>query len=294
MTRAIKLHHDRPDCTSALRTLTWRFLLDRQPFGVATIEGAIQQARADLNLKAHDGGATSTLRQQRTEGMALHKGSGLPIHYVRQEKLFVPAPAVVKNWRFLLAPSHPDIRVTARQGLLYRHADDGQLRFSPRATHLPTLVLLMGEPKAVSAVVKTNYPTRRGLCLLLRDGENYVGKSGEFATRVGAHHKSGAGLVVFAFPDDHAVLGSDALSVAESLAISAAFEIFKLQNTNLGADTAPGDSDRRAGSALAQAFLAAAIRVSGSSEPGADGLLVWRTDLRGLRSYANLTDPTDA
>lgn len=271
-----KLHHDRPDFTSALRTLTWRYLLDGEALTAGQIERAVKVAREDLGLPAHEGGAVSTYRQQRTAGLKAHQDAGKPLHYEPDGTRFVPAGAVRANWRFLDAPAHPDIRVTAAQGLL--HVREDELRFSTRASHLPSLVLVTGSLDEVRARVKQAYATRRGLYLLRREGKNYVGQTGEFETRGRAHQARGADRVLFAFPDETPDVTRDELDVAESLTIVVTSELFQTRNLNLG-------SDRRAGPDITRRGSACPLRLPPRSSAG-------RTITRTMRHTSWCGEPT--
>ena len=288
-----RLHTDRPDLTAALRQAAWTYSLTRQPFAPRAVHALVQQAREGMGLPPLQGGAVSDQVQRRTTGTALFAQDDRPVHYEGGAGGLVPPPTVRSDWRFLNAPDHAELRLTARQGQLAQPSP-GTFRFSTRGSHLPTLKLLSGPLAEVRALVDVQYADRRGLYLLRRNGQNYVGQTREFGTRGRSHGASGADHVLFAFPHEPQRVGLDTLNVAESLAIVSLAELLTLENATRGHDAPPQPHELREGAGFALAFVAAVIRWAHDQPGEAGAFLAWRTDVRDLaRAYLSL-QPHDA
>lgn len=276
-----KLYTDRPDFTAALRTAAWRHQLISEDFAPKDLLQLVQQARRDLGLAPLQGGAPSDQLQRRTKGTVLYDQHDYSLHYEARGSRLIPTKKVVDSWRFLNTPSHAEIRLVAREGHL---AAGTPLTFTTRGSHLPSLTVLFGPLEEVRQQVELHHKDRRGLYLLRRDGQNYVGQTKEFATRGRSHGAIGADFVLFAFPKEDQLVSSDSLNVAESLVIPGLGEILKLQNANLGHDAPPQPHELRDGAALALAFMAAVTRWAYEHPDLAQDFLYWRTDVQGLRN----------
>lgn len=278
-----KHHQDRPDFTAALRGAVWLYRLTGQPFASKDIQEEVQRARQGMGLAPHRGGAISTYLQRRTKGTALQKKANQPVHYKAVKRKLIPAEAVQNNWRFLNAPDHAQIRLTADQGHLQEMAHL-HFRFVTRGSHLPSLTVLIGPIVEVRKIVKQAFEDRNGLYLLHRNGRNYVGQTKEFHTRGGSHQATGAEQVLFAFPDEPVPVSSDALYVAESLVICALSELLEMEKCKLGGDAMPQPLNLREGGAFALTFVAALAKWAQTHPVERSTFLVWRSDVRGLEA----------
>ncbi|ULH17684.1 hypothetical protein MF271_19930 (plasmid) [Deinococcus sp. KNUC1210] len=281
-------HQDRPDFTAALRRAVWLYDLTERPFAPKDIQAEVQRARQGMGLAPYRGGAVSDYLQRRTRGTELQKRSPQPVHYESVNRKLIPVQAVRQNWRFLGAPDHAQIRLTADQGHLQPVAA-GQFHFASRGSHLPSLTVLVGPIAEVRRLVAETYQDRNGLYLLHRNEQNYVGQTKEFHVRGRSHSSTGAEQALFAFPDERVPVSSDVLNVAESLAIVSLSELLELENTKLGGDTRPQPLNLREGSGFALTFVAALAKWAQAHPVERAAFLTWRSDVRGLeKAYLTL------
>lgn len=302
-TKPVKKHHDdRPDCAATLRRVIWQHHVKPRVWSLAELVAEMQAVRDGMGLPPLAGGAPSSLIQARMAGAKARK-KGVPLHYEPEtgadgkiKSRWAPSSKVKPDWRFISAADHDQIRLIARRGHLGRavHADDSgvsKFTFSTQGHHLPDLLCIYGPVKAVRKQVGLEgMSTARGLYLLRKGEDNYVGQTKEFTTRARHHDKSGAEFVFFAVPmGDPLPISSDVLAVAESLALVSLSELFQISNATLGADTEPHKFDLRGGAAFALTFVAAVVRWA-AEHPARQGELIrWRDgDVKGLaEGYLN-------
>ena len=289
--RLRKHHQDRPDFTAALRRAVWLYDFTGRPFAAKDIQEEVQRARQGMGLAPYRGGAVSDYLQRRTRGTELQRQDRQPVHYEFVDRKRIPVEAVRQNWRFLCAPDHAQIRLTADQGHLQPGSHTPcQFHFASRGSHLPSLTVLVGPIAEVRRLVEEKYQHRAGLYLLHRNGQNYLGQTKEFHVRGRSHSTTGAEQAFFAFPDEKVPVSSDVLNVAESLVIVSLSELLELENTKLGGDTTPQPLNLREGSGFALTFVAALAKWAHLHEVDRRTFLVWRSDVRGLEeAYLTLT-----
>ena len=214
--RPRKHHQDRPNFTAALRRAVWLYGLTERPLAPKDIQAEVQRARQDMGLAPYRGGAVSDYLQRRTRGTELQNKDRQPVHYESVDRKRIPVEAVRQNWRFLEAPDHAQIRLTADQSHL-RQVAPGHFHFAGRGSHLPSMTVLVGPIAEVAKlVVEGKFQDRNGLYLLHRNGRNYLGQTKELHTRARSHQATGAEQAFFAFPDESAPVSADVLNVAES------------------------------------------------------------------------------
>lgn len=194
----------------------------------------INSARQELGFKSVSRGPSSDFYNQQLKNT-----------YIEQDEILRPIQKEWRSswrWRLLKLPSHYYVRYVSKDPIICEENHNGnciEYTIALRDPALPRLKVFVGKGKPSGNA----FGERRGVYFLRLPKHFYIGKSDEYAVRLGQHLKgknSEALWWMFITPEkDDKTFTFDALGASESLLISFWNEVCQLANSKAGADKEP-------------------------------------------------------